>query len=172
MDRLHLRLLCLVIVALTKVKADAVTAEDSLPTEQLAAEHRSEGGRSAEPDSFLERIADLFGGGQPKPAQNKVARPGPVYRGPTLKQGPPRQQQQQASILRPQSVQPPAGFKRPSGLPSGLQSSQSNAIKRQTTGMEEDFLFHFYVFMIVTWRVMEHLGHFQFLKLHIYLLCN
>ena len=92
MDRLHISLLCLVIVALTQIKADAVTAEDSLPTDQLVAEHRSEGGRSAEPDSFLERIADLFGGGgQPKPVQNKVARPGPVYRGPALKQGPPRQ---------------------------------------------------------------------------------
>ena len=112
-------------------EADAVLSHD-VPTDLLAAEHRSESGRSAEPDSFLDSIASLFGGGPKAPPrphiQNKVARPGlgpvnPVYRGPGNKL------QQQESVVRPQSVVPPPNFNK-------LQSSSSN-IKRQTTGQCE-----------------------------------
>ena len=109
-------------------EADAVLS-DTVNTELLPAEHRSESGRAAEPDSFLDRIADLFGAG-PKP-QNKVHRPpqpGPVYR-PKIPL-----QQSQASVQRPVKVNPPAGFN--SFTNPGLQTSPSN-IKRQTTGKRE-----------------------------------
>merc|ERR1719422_1293638 len=107
--------------------------EATVPSELLAAEHRSDSGRSAEPDSFLDRIADLFGGGPPK---NKVDRrpPSPVYRPQTPSKFPNilGQQQQQPSVQRPVQVQPPAGFKKPNLGLGGLQTSSSN-IKRQST---------------------------------------
>ena len=106
----------------------------------LILDHRSEGGRSAEPDSFLDRIADLFGGApKPAPIQNKVqrrpvspvypgqAKPNPVFPGPL------QSLQSQPSILQPQSVKPPAGFN-PKRPVTKLQSSPSNAIKRQSAG--------------------------------------
>ena len=108
--------------------------EATIPSELLAAEHRSDSGRSAEPDSFLDRIADLFGGGPPK---NKVDRrpPSPVYRPQTPSKFPNilGQQQQQPSVQRPVQVQPPAGFKKPNLGLGGLQTS-SSYIKRQSTG--------------------------------------
>jgi len=119
-------------------EADAVVAAQKIPSDLLAAEHRSEGGRSAEPDSFLDRIADLFGGApKPAPIQNKVqrrpvspvypgqAKPNPVFPGPL------QSLQSQPSILQPQSVKPPAGFN-PKRPVTKLQSSPSNAIKRQS----------------------------------------
>merc|ERR1719422_1641574 len=106
--------------------------EATVPSELLAAEHRADSGRSAEPDSFLDRIADLFGGGPPK---NKVDRrpPSPVYRPQTPSKFPNiLGQQQQPSVQRPVQVQPPAGFKKPNLGLGGLQTSSSN-IKRQST---------------------------------------
>lgn len=116
-------------VTLAAAEADAILAED-VSTDLLQAEHRSEGGRSAQPDSFLDRIADLFGGPKaPAPPQRRPANP--VFPGPHNKRQPhPGQQLQQPSIQSPVQVRPPAGFKRPT---SGLQASGSN-IKRQTTG--------------------------------------
>ena len=116
-------------VTLAAAEAEAILAED-VPTDLLKAEHRSEGGRSAEPDSFLDRIADLFGGSKaPAPPQRRPV--SPVYPGPHNKRQPhPGQQLQQPSIHSPVQVRPPAGFKRPT---NGLQASGSN-IKRQTTG--------------------------------------
>jgi len=115
-------------VTLATAEADAILAEE-VPTDLLQAEHRSESGRSAEPDSFLDRIADLFGG--PKAPAAPQRRPAsPVYPGPHNKRQPhPGQQLQQPSIQSPVQVRPPAGFKRPT---NGLQASGSN-IKRQTT---------------------------------------
>ena len=62
-------------VTLATAEADAILAEE-VPTDLLQAEHRSESGRSAEPDSFLDRIADLFGGPKaPAPPQRRPAYP-------------------------------------------------------------------------------------------------
>ena len=126
-------------VTLATAEAEAILAEE-LPTELLQAEHRSESGRSAEPDSFLDRIADLFGGPKaPAPPQRRPA--SPVYPGPHNKRQPhPGQQLQQPSIQSPVQVRPPAGFKRPT---NGLQASGSN-IKRQTTGKNEEERVSFY----------------------------
>ena len=124
-------------VTLAAAEADAILAED-VSTDLLQAEHRSEGGRSAQPDSFLDRIADLFGGpkaAQPIPPQRRPANP--VFPGPVphnKRQPRPGQQLQQPSIQSPVQVRPPAGFKRPT---NGLQASGSN-IKRQTTGKNEE----------------------------------
>ena len=124
-------------VTLAAAEADAILAED-VSTDLLQAEHRSEGGRSAQPDSFLDRIADLFGG--PKAAQPVLQRrpANPVFPGPHNKRQPhpghPGQQLQQPSIQSPVQVRPPAGFKRPT---NGLQASGSN-IKRQTTGKRRE----------------------------------
>ena len=110
------------LLVVSRAEADAVLAEN-VPSELLQAEHRAAGGRSAEPDSFLDRIADLFGGSNKKKPQQKVSRPpGPVYR-PNIPL-----QKQQESVQRLQKVPPPAGF-----INNGLQTSASN-IKRQTTG--------------------------------------
>jgi len=127
------RLLLLTVISTLAIgssrgEADAVLSDTvNINTDLLPAEHRSESGRAAEPDSFLDRIADLFGAG-PKP-QNKVHRqpqqPEPVYRGPKI----PLHQQSQASVQRPVKVNPPAGF---NSFNTGL-TSPSNAIKRQTT---------------------------------------
>ena len=68
------------LLVMSRAEADAILAEN-VPSELLQAEHRAAGGRSAEPDSFLDRIADLFGGSNKKKPQQKVSRPqGPVYR--------------------------------------------------------------------------------------------
>ena len=117
-----------ILLFLASVRPEAVTSQAGAPVDLLPAEHRSEAGRSAEPDSLLESIASLFGGGQ-KVAQKKVGpRPGPVYRPQARPQAGPHQHQQQ-SVQRPVAVAPPATFnnKKPFG-------SSSTAIKRQTTG--------------------------------------
>ena len=109
-------------------EAVIVKKQDTIPSELLAAEHRADSGRSAEPDSFLDRIADLFGGGPPK---NKVDRrpPSPVYRPQTPSKFPNiLGQQQQPSVQRPVQVQPPAGFKKPNLGLGGLQTSSSNML--------------------------------------------
>ena len=122
MGRLLLLSVISTLLVVSRAEADAVLAEN-VPSELLQAEHRAAGGRSAEPDSFLDRIADLFGGSNKKKPQQKVSRPpGPVYR-PNIPL-----QKQQESVQRLQKVPPPAGF-----INNGLQTSASN-IKRQTTG--------------------------------------
>lgn len=115
---------------LASVRPEAVTSQAGSPVDLLPAEHRSEAGRSAEPDSLLESIASLFGGGQ-KVAQKKVGpRPGPVYRPQARPQNVhhQHQQHQQQSVHRPVAVAPPATFN--NNKPFG---SSSTAIKRQTT---------------------------------------
>lgn len=114
-----------ILLLLAEVRPEAVTSQAGTPVDLLPAEHRSEAGRSAEPDSLLESIASLFGGG-PKVAQKKAGpRPGPVYR-PQAR--PQHHQQQQQSVHRPVAVAPPATFN--NNKPFG---SSSTAIKRQTT---------------------------------------
>ena len=114
----------LIAVALTKGDADAVSSQNK--PEQLVAEHRAAGSRSADPEPFLDRIASLFSGGSPAPQipQKKAGnRPkGPVYRPPN-----PPTYQQQPSIQRPVAVKPPQTYKKPIySKPSGLQTSASN----------------------------------------------
>ena len=142
-------------VTLAAAEAEAILAEE-VPTELLQAEHRAESGRAAEPDSFLDRIADLFGGAaKPAPPQRRPV--SPVYPGPHNKRQPhPGTQLQQQSVQSPVQVRPPAGFKRPT---NGLQASGSN-IKRQTTGKEKEFSF------IALNKL--YVGRFQSRKLHIF----
>jgi len=119
-------ILLLVASVAPEAAPEAVSSQaGNVPTDLLPAEHRSEGGRSAQPDSLLDSIASLFGGG-PKVAQKKTGpRPGPVYR-PQVNPGLHHQHQQQ-SVHRPVAVAPPATF---NNKPF---SSSSTAIKRQTT---------------------------------------
>ena len=118
-----------ILLFLASVRPEAVTSQAGPPVDLLPAEHRSEAGRSAEPDSLLESIASLFGGGQ-KVAQKKVGpRPGPVYRPQARPQAGHHHQHQQQSVHRPVAVAPPATFN--NNKPFG---SSSTAIKRQTTG--------------------------------------
>ena len=119
-----------ILLLLASVRPEAVTSQAGTPVDLLPAEHRSEAGRSAEPDSLLESIASLFGGGQ-KVAQKKVGpRPGPVYRPQARPQGGHHQQQHlQQSVHRPVAVAPPATFNNNKQF-----GSSSTAIKRQTTG--------------------------------------
>lgn len=115
-----------ILLLLAEVRPEAVSSQAGTPVDLLPAEHRSEAGRSAEPDSLLDSIASLFGGG-PKVAQKKAGpRPGPVYR-PQAR--PQHHQQQQSSVHRPVAVAPPSTFS--NNKPFG---SSSTAIKRQTTG--------------------------------------
>ena len=117
-----------ILLILATVRPEAVTSQAGTPVDLIPAEHRSEAGRSAEPDSLLESIASLFGGGQ-KVAQKKVGpRPGPVYR-PQARPQAGHHQHQQQSVHRPVAVAPPATFN--NNKPFG---SSSTAIKRQTTG--------------------------------------
>ena len=118
-----------IVLLLASVRPEAVSSQAGTPVDLLPAEHRSEAGRSAEPDSLLESIASLFGGG-PKVAQKKVGpRPvGPVYRPQARPQSGLHQQQQQ-SVHRPVAVAPPATFNNNKQF-----GSSSTAIKRQTTG--------------------------------------
>ena len=125
-------LLSVIFLLSASVRPEAVTSQSGdLPLDLLPAEHRSESGRSAEPESLLDSIASLFGGGQ-KAAQKKIGpRPGPVYRPQSHHQA--HLQAQQQSIQRPVAVAPPATFnKKP--FNSGLKPSSSSSIKRQTTG--------------------------------------
>ena len=125
-------LLSVIFLLSASVRPEAVTSQSGdLPSDLLPVEHRSESGRSAEPESLLDSIASLFGGGQ-KTAQKKIGpRPGPVYRPQSHHQ--PHLQAQQQSIQRPVAVAPPATFnKKP--FNSGLKPSSSSSIKRQTTG--------------------------------------
>ena len=118
------------LLLLASVRPEAVSSQAGNPVDLLPAEHRSEAGRSAEPDSLLDSIASLFGGG-PKVAQKKAGpRPGPVYR-PQARPQAGHHQHQQQSVHRPVAVAPPAAF---NNKPFGSSSSPSNAIKRQTTG--------------------------------------
>ena len=94
-----------ILLLLAEVRPEAVSSQAGTPVDLLPAEHRSEAGRSAEPDSLLDSIASLFGGG-PKVAQKKAGpRPGPVYR-PQAR--PQHHQQQQSSVHRPVAVAPPS----------------------------------------------------------------
>ena len=125
--------LSVILLLVASVRPEAVTSQaGSLPVDLLPAEHRAEGARSAEPDSLLDSIASLFGGG-PKIAQKKSGpRPGPVYR----PQASPGLQHQQQSVQRPVAVAPPATFtKNTFGSSSGSAfKKSSSSIKRQTTG--------------------------------------
>ena len=115
----------LLTLALARGDADAVSSQNK--PEQLVAEHRAAGSRSADPEPFLDRIASLFSGGSPAPQlpQKKAGnRPkGPVYRPPN-----PPTYQQQPSVQRPVAVKPPQSYKKPiyAPKPSGLQTSASN----------------------------------------------
>jgi len=124
--------LSVILLLVASVRPEAVTSQaGSLPVDLLPAEHRAEGARSAEPDSLLDSIASLFGGG-PKIAQKKSGpRPGPVYR----PQASPGLQHQQQSVQRPVAVAPPATFtKNTFGSSSGSAfKKSSSSIKRQTT---------------------------------------
>ena len=118
----------LLTLALAKGDADAVSSQNK--PEQLVAEHRAAGSRSADPEPFLDRIASLFSGGSPAPqvpqkkAGTRPKGPGPVYRPP---HPPTYQQQSLPSIQRPVAVKPPQTYKKPSySKPSGLQTSASN----------------------------------------------
>jgi len=128
----------LLTLALAKGDADAVSSQNK--PEQLVAEHRAAGGRSADPEPFLDRIASLFSGGNPSPqipqkkAGNRPKGPGPVYRPPNP---PTYQQQPLPSVQRPVAVKPPQTYKKPSyskpsyskpsySKPAGLQTSASN----------------------------------------------
>lgn len=110
----------LVLCLLAGTRADAEAAS-SLNPAALPLEHRETSGRSADPESFLDRIASLFPGGgplaPPKKAVSKApARVGPVYRGPPAG---PVKQQPQASVQRPVSIRAPQNFaKQPVRAPS------------------------------------------------------
>jgi len=116
---------------LLEVEADAeADAASSQNPASLPLEHRSTSGRSADPESFLDRIASLFPGAGPSaPPPKKIAtRVGPVYRGPV------QEQQPQSSVQRPVSVRAPGHFAKPPGPPPNygpgplnrLSSSASN----------------------------------------------
>ena len=120
-------LLSVILLLAASVRPEAVASQPSV--DLLPAEHRSEGARSAEPDSILDSIATLFGRG-PAPKKS-VPRPGPVYR----PQAKPGLQQQQQSVQRPVAVAPPATFNKNTFV-SGYKKS-SPTIKRQSTGKIE-----------------------------------
>ena len=126
-------LLSVILILVASVRPEAVASPAGGPSvDLLPAEHRSEGARSAEPDSILESIATLFGRG---PAPKKpVHRAGPVYR----PQAKPGVQQQQQSIQRPVAVAPPATFNKKTFGSSGSGYKKSSpTIKRQSTGKIE-----------------------------------
>jgi len=108
-DRMLLLLPLLSLGAMVSAEAVSSQAHPS----SLPLEHRSTSGRSADPESFLDRIASLFpGAGAPAPPKQAATRVGPVYR--------PVHQQPQPSIQRPVSVRAPSSFGKPPGPPPGF----------------------------------------------------
>jgi len=88
-------------------------------TQHLEAEHRSNAGRAADPESFLDRIASLFPGGAPPPSGpppgHKLQQAGsklpPQRLGPVYRPGPgPAPHHPQASVQRPVAVRPPPTY--------------------------------------------------------------